>query len=467
MLLFMTEMPIAQSHSSADFLRTVGKWILDSPHTCFRKEHLAGVLEGSVPVAHLASESVEVLRVTAGDMDRAGIRYTKRNGGLEWVTTVVYFRKGVESWAGLRVSCESSHPAFRLPPVKKPVLVRTLLNDLGGASDGAMSVQGSCVRLANTDIELAARLILGRAGCRLPLVYVSAGFQGSYIVDPDLLAEKLAGMAHVVVEPNRPFSLRLKIEVASVNVYGGTVGVYWPDGGGRRSYFLGREFESPEDVAQAIFEEVRAALANRRGLDICTWASLQEAISRKVIQALQASGSQEVNKYIETFDNELAAKAELLKTAEREITRLRTELQIYEARLTSNAGALLQMGTEEDLYPNEVLGIVRDAMEDAKERVPADSRRQHVISSLLEANPRKGDAGLMRERLKELLRGSKGMDSKMRRGLEELGFSITADGKHFKLVFRGDDRYTFTLAKSGGDHRGGLNAASDIGKLLF
>jgi hypothetical protein len=79
-------------------------------------------------------------------------------------------------------------------------------------------------------------------------------------------------MAHVVVEPNRPFSLRLKIEVDSENVYGGTVGIYWPEGGGRRSFFIGREYESGDDIAGAIFDEVRMALTNRRSLDRSSYA---------------------------------------------------------------------------------------------------------------------------------------------------------------------------------------------------
>jgi hypothetical protein len=59
------------------------------------------------------------------------------------------------------------------------------------------------------------------------------------------------------------------------------------------------------------------------------------------------------------------------------------------------------------------------------------------------------------------------MDKKTRKGLEDIGFSITEEGKHFKLTFRDDDRYVFALPKSGGDVRGGLNAASDISKRLF
>jgi len=128
----------------------------------------------------------------------------------------------------------------------------------------------------------------------------------------------------------------------------------------------------------------------------------------------------------------------------------------------------LQSGGEQDLYPNEVLSIVRKAITDASTRVPDDSRRKHVLNAVLQATPEPEDvAASMRERLKQLLRGSRGLDARMRRGLEEMGFSIAEEGKHYKLTFQDDDRYTFTLPKSGSDHRGGLNAASDIGKLLF
>ena len=141
---------------------------------------------------------------------------------------------------------------------------------------------------------------------------------------------------------------------------------------------------------------------------------------------------------------------------------------MYEARAGTASGGLLRLGRERDLYPNEVLGILLDAIEDAATRVQHDSRRQHVLRSILEANrleenPLEG----RREQLKRLLRGTSTIDGKLRRELEDMGFSISEDGKHFKLVFQGDDRYTFTLPKSGSDWRGGLNAARDIGRLLF
>jgi hypothetical protein len=468
MLSFMTEIPLEHGHDADEFLRTIQRWILGSPHTCLSTIDFSAHEGPDFPRIQRANEALDISKAIADKDQIAGIRYQRRDDGLDWTTTAVFSRSSQDSWVGIRISCESAHPAVRLPPAKKPVLIRTLLKDLGGGLDGPLRVDGKPKYLYETDIDLAARLILGKAGCRLPVVYVSSGFHGDHVLDVVRLAADLGGMAHVVVEPNRPFSLRLRFEVDSENVYGGTIGVYWPDGGGRRSFFLGREFESPADLAHAVFDEVRTALTNRRGLNRCTWASLQETISRQTIQGLKAEGSQEVEKYIANFDNELAAKDEKLDEAELEIKRLRSELRIYEARVSSQTGGFLKSGNEQDLYPNEALGILRRALEDAATRVPADSRRLHVIGSILEANPLGEDlSDTMRDQLKDLLKGARGLNAKIRRGLQEMGFSITEEGKHHKLVFQGDDRYTFTFAKSASDHRGGMNSASDIGRLLF
>jgi hypothetical protein len=468
MLSFATELPVDRNRDVADFLRTIQTWILGSPHTRLTVEDLAELASTAESHIKRGIEGLDAVTLSVADEQAAAIRYTRNDQDLEWTTTAVFWRRAIDSWVGIKVSRESRRPAVRLPPAKKPVLVRTLLDAMGGAPDGSLRVDGRAYRLENVDIDLAARVITGKAGCRLPIVYVSAGFQGRHVLDPDRLARELAGMAHVVVEPNRPFSLRLKIEVASENVYGGTIGIYWPEGGGRRSFFIGQEYASGDEVAQAIFEELRTALTNRRSLDRCTWAYVQESVSRQAIQTLWASGSQEVDKYIEKFDRELEAKTQRLDDANREISRLQRELQIHETRLKAGTGGLLQGGGEQDLFPNEVLSIVRQAIADASTRVGDDSRRKHVLDAVLDATPEPEDlAASMREKLKELLRGTRGLNATMRRGLEEMGFSITEEGRHYKLTFRDDDRYTFTLPKSGGDHRGGLNAASDIGRLLF
>ena len=288
------------------------------------------------------------------------------------------------------------------------------------------------------------------------------------IVDVNALASDLSGMAHVVAEPDRRFSRRLQIATASENVYGGTIGIYWPQGGGRRSFFIGNELDAPADIKRAIFEEIRIALINRRALVRCTWSSVQEIASKEEIKSLRASGSSELDKFMEAFDSEVAAKDKKLAEAEEEIDRLTAENHKYEQQFATGSGMIrLRTGAEQDLYRGELTQIVRDAIEEAARRVQPDSRREHVLRAVLDLLGPNENAENFRTELKRLLRDYRRMDGRTKRGLEALGFSIEEEGKHHKLTFGCDDRYTFTLPKSGGDHRGGLNAAADISKRLF
>jgi hypothetical protein len=211
MLSFATEFPVDAARTAADFLAAVREWLLRSPHTVFEAADLDQFEVKSEWAARKSNETIESLKYEATGTDTAAVRYTKVDGGLEWVSTIVFSRSPPSSWIGIRTSCESQHPSVRLPVARKPVFVRTFLGLLGGGPDGAVQVQGGPLRLANSDIELAASCMSGRAGCRLPLVYVSARFQGGHTVNVDSLAESLAGMAHVLVEPNRAFSVRLLI----------------------------------------------------------------------------------------------------------------------------------------------------------------------------------------------------------------------------------------------------------------
>ena len=466
MLSFATEFPVEATRTSVDFLAAVREWLLGSPHTAFEASDLSEIEAKDEFSAKKSNELIETLKYQATGNDMAAIRYTKLDRGLEWVSTIV-FSRGQPSWIGIRTSCESQHPAAKLPIAKKPVFVQTFLTRLGGGADGEIKVQAIPLRLTNSDIPLAARCVSGRAGCRLPLVYVSARFQGGHLVNVDSLAEALAGMAHVVVEPNRPFSVRLMSEVNSQNVYGGAIGVYWPEGGGRRSFFLHHESESPSEMERAVVEEVRSALVNRRPLARVTWSAVQELISRRTFAALRDQGSTEVQRYVDEFDKELKSKQEELEDAEREIARLEAEVRKYQAQSPMQSGLFLQTAPEQDLYAGELLGVVGDAIADAVTRVTEDSRRQHILKSIVAANPPTGEAEAMRNRLKSLLRDFRSMEAKVRSALQDMGFEISEEGKHDKIVFQGDDRYTFTMPKSGSDHRGGLNLAGDISRLLL
>ena len=59
------------------------------------------------------------------------------------------------------------------------------------------------------------------------------------------------------------------------------------------------------------------------------------------------------------------------------------------------------------------------------------------------------------------------MSSSMRRTLQDMGFVITEEGKHYKLTYYGDGRYMTTLAKTPSDNRTGMNTALEMIKDMF
>ena len=488
MISFATDFAVDPVHGPEDFLRAITSWLLDVERTAIAAEQLQALPTETSSRINTGGELLQTLIARQPDTTVAGIRYSRQDEHLTWITTVVFSRRhkaqgngastagfpdigapetdtaqASDAWLGIRIECTSSLPQAHLPVDRDPAIVPALLNALGGGQDGPLRVSDQPRLLTGHELPLAADLILGYSDHRLPIVYVSACFQPGHAIAPQRLASRLAGRAHVVVEPGNSFSRQLQALAESTNVYGGTVGIYWPEGGEPRRFYLGTLYQTAAELGDAIQKDLHRTLRQRRPLPRCTWAHLREQVSQNTIAALKSAGSLSIDDCIRSFGEEIAAKEQLLQEAEEEIERLRQR----EIR-PGDDNILLSPGTERNFYDQEILGIVLDALADARKYVPPDSRRHHVLQSIVGANPLPHrTANAHRDALKNLLRGTSTLDARIRRGLESMGFRISNGGKHYKLVYQEDDRYTYTLPKSGSDHRGGLNAANDIGRLMF
>ena len=69
--------------------------------------------------------------------------------------------------------------------------------------------------------------------------------------------------------------------------------------------------------------------------------------------------------------------------------------------------------------------------------------------------------------MKALFKGYKNLTGAMRQELQSLGFEITEAGKHYKLTYRGDQRYMVTVGKTPSDNRSGSNNAALISKTML
>lgn len=131
-------------------------------------------------------------------------------------------------------------------------------------------------------------------------------------------------------------------------------------------------------------------------------------------------------------------------------------------------GILIDSGDEDDYFEGEILSVILDALDDyLKKSTRAGSRRQHLLESILESNESNGLREQKSRALKDVLRGYREMNKKVKDIFDELGFSMTDGGKHWKLTYQDDERYTYVLPKTGGDYRGGLNAGADIVNIVF
>lgn len=465
MLSFATDFPVAFGATGSDFMEVVQRWISGSPHTVLTADDLAILNSPGRASVENGLAKLDSLRFRDATEESAAVRYVVQDGVLQWMTLATFSKRANDTWVSVRTLCESQHAAATLPPGKKPLLVKQLLERLGSGDDNGL-VLGKPISLTNADMPLAVDLIAGRAGNRLPIVYVSAPSSGKHFVRISNLDYKLAGMAHLVIEPSRSFSWRLRDQVNSENVYGGTVGIYWPDSGGRRSQFRRANYSSTSEMEAAIEEEVRAALVNRRPLNRCTFSFIDSAISRSELEHYKKEGDKGFDAYAAHFDVELQAMEESLESAEREIARLKAEIREHERVRAIQGGVSFSSGQENDLYAGEILDVVLAAVHAEVARTVEGSRRRHILEAVSASNRVVGGAARSRERIKELLRDYRSLDKKNQSALEEMGF-VVEKGNHPRLVFQGDERYAFVLPGTGGDWRGGLNAASDLSNLVY
>ena len=122
-------------------------------------------------------------------------------------------------------------------------------------------------------------------------------------------------------------------------------------------------------------------------------------------------------------------------------------------------------GAENDFYPGERKDILLSVLEDTLPSLKQGSRRRDVVASVLAANGG-GEKQKKREKeLKTILRGYVSMEASVRARLQKFGFVIDGAGKHYNLIYYGDNRYAYTIAKTASDGRAGINASSAIATM--
>jgi len=433
------------------------------------------------------------------------VRFEKRNpDGAVWDTDYVMNFRNMKM--AIRLERSYTEEALKVNGQFSAPYFITLLIDKGYLKkDKGLPIQRGATVISENNLSLLADLIAGKTQYKLPVVYVSKTFNNEDPVDVEAMAKKLRGMAHVMVQEDLSLNKQIQMACAGKNEYRGEIGIYLQkSSSGHKKLKYRREVGQDPMLMEKVIGEV-LLYGNSQMIDpLFTWQGIRNALLLKSLDSQKEARSRYEQSFMEAQANltelekgldeksrllaeEAREKAiseanELLESYDEEERKLNEKIEdltkANEALMIENSGLrqrlqnanktpLLTRGEEEDLYAGEVKDLILFALSEALKSFPEGSRRHDAVSDIIEHNDYQHLTEKNAEEIKNLLRSFSGVPAKLKQELERMGFEISGDGKHYKLCFKGDPRYTTTMAKTPSDKRAGMNVYGEINRNLF
>lgn len=477
MLTFATEFPVKRldDHRTA-FVTEVVAWLQGARWN-------STVLSAD-PITDLDSENVhlrskdtgEELQLRelryAGSLSAIGFRHDNPDDeGRLWRTESVLRKdaaNGNQSLVRLRTQCLAHIYGAHLQSPLKPYLIKSFLKNGWGGNDQAFTVADQPIWLRDDDkgLETARMVALGEATKWLPVVYISAVTRGWSLGKREIgkLAYDLGGVAHVVVEPNRGFSFRLRDESEGQNVYGGAIGLVLPERGLVRRYRPSWRDQDSKGLAAAVQTGALILRGHMPSLG-WDWSDLHEQALR-----LQRKG-------------QLTAKESEALYLE-EINTLKDKIDGLEERiatLLSSGG----VGTDDDefltnnfsrrigpeIYSGEILDRLRFAAKQVlseSEKIGLDLRSKIILQRVVDRIPRAPDLNELIQDLSRAAKKSKHSAKGLASLLARHGYREKSDNRHVRLEAEReyDGLEGITLPKTPSDKRNSENTIRTITRAM-
>lgn len=187
------------------------------------------------------------------------------------------------------------------------------------------------------------------------------------------------------------------------------------------------------------------------------------------IQLENESVYAEMEEQLELHERYQLEAEETIEELKKKLTKAIQSNQ-YKPMMTKNQdgqGIFLSYGIENGFYLQEQKELILSCLKEYRKSVPENSRRMHMIDSILQNNHSSGSLKKMEEELRKLAPHIGDMDKATLREFEDLGFDITNDGKHYKMIYHGDERYMFSVPKTASDNRAGKNLICEMVNTLL
>lgn len=476
MLPFATEFPVKRHDNKAAFVAEVLGWLRGMERSTVLAEAKSQEFESEN--AYLKSSGGEEFRIrelrSESDWQAIGFRHDAPDDeGRVWRTEGVLKRAAASQEHDLvriRTQCLARVQGAHLETPHKPYLIKSLLNSGWGGADGLIPVSDQAVWLEGEDgIATAWAVISGEATKWLPVIYFSSKGKEAWSLtrrEIEKLAYDLGGIAHVVVEPDRAFSYRLRDESKGQNPYGGSVGIAVPGRGIVRKYYIGWHIQNGREMRGQL-KRVATYLRGQMPSLGWDWAEIQEQALRAQRERDKARLSDKEN--IQILEEEIENLNDRILDLQRSIDANVVESTVNGEVEFSRENIVQMIGPE--IYDGEISDRLRLAAQiclQVSDNVGLDSRSIAVFKRILNRMPLSLGLEELSQDISRAAKDPRRLAGEMKDLLSRHGYRSKSENKHIRLEAR--DGYegleSITISKTPSEIRGLKNFCSQVEKKL-
>ena len=476
MLLFSTKLEIKDSLTKEKFIDLIVQW---NNSAKYLENHVPGVSWKGEKNIRFGTDKLSIEIIDYPEKDILAVRHEKiTDDEVVWDTDfVVNFAERRIAILLDRTFSEDAlemNAAFSTPHFISLLIERGYLQD-----DQDIPVLRDPIIITDRNLETIQRIIKNKEYYALPVVYVAKDFADQNPLSVSWLASRLKGAAHVLVEDSKEACKKCTEICAETSEEHGAVRIYYPSLGVNRKRFLFRSATGNMDVRLEKVVKHVIQYWNSQRMDILyTWHGVNSAVLADNLQnqiqrlaeaeSAKQSVEEEINQVYEEFDEDIRSLQKKLEELSKANEALQMENFGLRAKMNiSDAMPIIYQGDEEDFYPEEIKDMVLGVLADALNNTEKGTRLHDVLEDILENNTYRHLSDERKQRVKNLFKGYKTLTGTMKQELLSLGFQITDDGKHYKIIYQGDPRYMVTIGKTPSDNRAGSNNAGMINKIML
>lgn len=463
MQIYSAIFPVKESLSQDDLINLVVEWNQGSPHNKISNLNWNGKKRNIKFEDGNLSLAIEEIRT----YNTIAIRFHQFDeNNIIWNTDIVVnFNTHIFS---IKIDRETTADTIGfIPQFKTPILVNMLLDRDFIGMDNDLEISAKEIPIKKDNYKVIENIICRNTVYSMPVIYVTKSW-GRYPLRVHTLAYRLRGVAHVLIEEDADVCKFLKDSCGGMNSHHGSIGIYYPGSSAPYKIITPRRYEGQEETLIDRIVNMVCRYMNQQARDkMMTWEGVQnELLKLRYVSATEkkVKAENEVSEVYENFSDELEEKERTIEELNNRVMALQAENQGLRAKYEQVSEIpLIYYGEEDELYEGEIKDHILETLQKQMQQVKKGTRKELILQDILESNELTGALEEKRAEIKRILKGYTKVGDSLKRDLKAYGFIITKDGGHYKLTYKGDSRYLFTMASSGSDsQRGGENLIGDI-----